>query len=408
MNILMVSDIFMPSFSDKPDELSLSGAERVLIEESVALSKMGNKVYLLTRRREKKGDSEYIFQGISVLTFYAEPSLKLSFAVNSLFAPKNLVSGLLRNIDIVNFHQPFSAFALNIMPQLKKIPAVYTCHSLGHEEYSTRCNIEAGGLSFTGRTLVIPIMRYLEKYNFKKCKSIRVLSEYTSSRLRAFCPVEHSKIKVVSGGVDEKRFIPAKDKRIIRKKFNIPDEPIVISTLRNMEPRMGIENLIEAAGIVSQYCKSVLFVIGGSGPLKAKLENMAAAEGLSHYVLFTGYVSEKDLPDFYKMSDYFVLPTVAQEGFGLVTVESLACGTPVLGTPAGATPEILSNVNRDLIFSSLSPESIAEGIRKWIDIYINSKVFYEEISVRGRRIVEEKYTWKKSAENLMNLYRSIQ
>ncbi|RMF93415.1 MAG: glycosyltransferase family 1 protein [Candidatus Schekmanbacteria bacterium] len=247
----------------------------------------------------------------------------------------------------------------------------------------------------------------MEKYNFRKSSLIRVLSRYTSERLKKFASIDDSKIKIIPGGVNEDRFCPVNNKQMLRKKFNLPAESIIFSTLRNMEPRMGLENLIKAIKKIKNHCTSSLFVIGGSGPLKSKLENMAHSEGLSDLIIFAGYIDENNLSDFYRMSDYFLLPTVEQEGFGLVTVEALASGVPVLGTPAGATPEILSKVDKKLIFSSTEVDSLAEGILQWIDIYKNKKEYYDEISKKGRRVVEEHYTWEKSAEKLLTIYKSI-
>src|SRR5207249_11624167 len=59
---------------------------------------------------------------------------------------------------------------------------------------------------------------------------------------------------------------------------------------------------------------------------------------------FLGFIPDETLPSYYHAADVFVLPTRELEGFGLVTVEALACGTPVLGTPVGATPEVLSGL----------------------------------------------------------------
>ncbi len=402
----MVSDIFMPSSKDKLGELSLSGAERVLLEESRALSGKGNRVYMISRRMEKEGTS-YVFEGIDVNTFYAIPSLKPGFLVNSLKSPRTLFSAINDRIDIINYHQPFSAYSLNSFGKSSAIPSVYTCHSLGHEEYATRCAVEKGNFSFADYSLVIPAMKYIEKFNFKKSRRIRVLSEYTSRRLRRFCPVPESKINVIPGGVDKKKFILHSGTSLLKKRLAIPEGKIIFSTLRNMEPRMGLENLIEAAEIVRKRDDSAIFVIGGSGPLKTKLVNAVQSKGLSSSVYFTGYLDEKDLPAFYSLSDFFILPTIEQEGFGLVTVESLACGTPVLGTPVAATPEILSDVEKELIFTSVSPEAMADGILKWIGIFRNKKDFYGQTSLRGKNVVDEQYTWERSADKLIELYESI-
>jgi glycosyltransferase involved in cell wall biosynthesis len=73
-------------------------------------------------------------------------------------------------------------------------------------------------------------------------------------------------------------------------------------------------------------------------------------------------VPEADLPLAYAAADLTIVPTVALEGFGLMTVESLAAGTPVMGTPIGGTPEILRGLDPDLVFADMTVEAIVEGI----------------------------------------------
>jgi glycosyltransferase involved in cell wall biosynthesis len=79
-------------------------------------------------------------------------------------------------------------------------------------------------------------------------------------------------------------------------------------------------------------------------------------------VSFPGRVSENDLRDWYRAADVFVLPTIAYEGFGMVTVEALASGTPVVGTPVGATPELLEPLEPRLVAGGDDPPSLAAAI----------------------------------------------
>src|SRR6185436_4243444 len=135
-----------------------------------------------------------------------------------------------------------------------------------------------------------------------------------------------------------------------------------VVTLRNLEPRMGLIELLRAMPAVRAAQPDVRLVVAGTGPLAPALQAETAALGLASTVRFTGFVPEGDLPAFYGAADLFVLPTQALEGFGLVTLESLACGTPVAGTPIGATPELLEPLDRALVFDGASSESIARGL----------------------------------------------
>jgi glycosyltransferase involved in cell wall biosynthesis len=138
------------------------------------------------------------------------------------------------------------------------------------------------------------------------------------------------------------------------------DRPLLV-TVRRAEPRMGIEQLLRAMPMIVANEDLCLAVVGG-GLLTNEHLRLSSQLGLDGRVRFVGRVSEEDLLDWYRAADLFVLPTVAYEGFGMVTVEALASGTPVVGTPAGATSELLEPLDPRLVAGGSDPESLASAI----------------------------------------------
>ena len=110
-----------------------------------------------------------------------------------------------------------------------------------------------------------------------------------------------------------------------------------------------------------------LAVVGG-GLLTNELRRLSSELGIDGRVLSLGQVAEEELPDWYRAADLFVLPTVAYEGFGMVTVEALASGTPVVGTPAGRRPSCSSRSTHASSLEGSDPDSLAVAIRDalWI------------------------------------------
>jgi glycosyltransferase involved in cell wall biosynthesis len=92
------------------------------------------------------------------------------------------------------------------------------------------------------------------------------------------------------------------------------------------------------------------------------LERLVRDLDLKHAVTLAGFLPEEQLADYYRAADLFVLPTASLEGFGLVTVDALACGTPVLGTPVGATAEILEPLDARLLTAGTESQDLADGI----------------------------------------------
>ena len=135
---------------------------------------------------------------------------------------------------------------------------------------------------------------------------------------------------------------------------------------------MGLENLIVAFNELQKKAADIQLVIGGNGPLEDELMGLARSFGIEKKVHFTGFISEEQLPLYYQMADLFVLPTKELEGFGLVTLEAMASGLPVIGTPVGGTKEILTKFNTEFLFDDTTPESIATlALEKYLIIKNN-------------------------------------
>jgi glycosyltransferase involved in cell wall biosynthesis len=193
-----------------------------------------------------------------------------------------------------------------------------------------------------------------------------VLSEFTRSIFLTEHPKEGHRVRQVSGGVDVNLFSPGDGVSAARARLGVGEEPRLLLSVRRLVPRMGLEELLHAvAELPSQEIR--LALVGG-GMLEAKLRGLSAALGLGDRVLFVGSASDEELRDWYRAADVFVLPTLADEGFGMATAEALASGTPVVGTPVGATPELLKPLDSRLLTEGTSPRALAAGIRRGLTL----------------------------------------
>jgi glycosyltransferase involved in cell wall biosynthesis len=255
--------------------------------------------------------------------------------------------------------------------------------------------------------LQISARKSIERTVLKKSDQIVVLSEYTSKKLQRTYGLAPSKVKVIPGGVDLERFKPSGDKASIRARLDLPEDKFILFTVRNLVPRMGLENLISALEIAQNGHKDLLLVIGGEGPLEPELKEQVRRCGVEELVRFAGYIPDEDLPSYYQMADLFILPTTELEGFGLVTVEALASGLPVLGTPVGGTKEILAKLGSDHLFDDSATQSIANGILNALNGWAKDRAIYENISQACRKVTEQHYSWDNHVGKLEDLFYSM-
>lgn len=208
---------------------------------------------------------------------------------------------------------------------------------------------------------------WIEKSVYLYSDKIHYISKYTYNRFVINDNRIASKSTLVENWIDFDKFILPEGKNKIRGIMDVKDE-FVIFTLRALERRMGLDRLIMAFDKFEKEIgvKSKL-IIGGKGPMMAELKDLRDSLQLDNVELM-GYISDEDAVKWYQLSDVVVIPSIDGEGFGLPIIEAMACGTPVLGTPNCAIPEVLAE-KQERLFDGDSAEEIYEGLisfyRKW-------------------------------------------
>jgi len=373
LNVLVCTDIIQ--------EDDAGGSGRVAWETAKRLAAMGHRPVILTKGAPGKKSFE-TSEGIEVYRYRGNP-LKLRAAVKEILARHG-------RIDVLELHHPYTG--LLALAMLRGVPAVYNFHSPWAEEYSIRARDL--GINPLRRFICAGLRKLAERKALRSSEVILNASSFMASKLRFAHTLES---RILPLGVDQDKFSPAADAAALREKLGLPAGGFMVFTVRNLVSRMGLENLVEAAAAVIKEKPEVFFVIGGSGYLRGKLEAMIKAAGLSGSVRLAGYIPEADLPAYYQCADLFILPTRLLEGFGLVTLEALACGTPVLATPVAANPEIVGRLDSRMLLEDCSPGGITSGILGFIPRYLENRA-----PMRGacRKFVEENYSWTKYAEGV--------
>jgi len=208
-------------------------------------------------------------------------------------------------------------------------------------------------------------------------------------------------VKLIYHGVDLKLFTPM-DKNIARTKLNLPVDKYIIFTAKHHWPQYGIEYLIRSIPEMVSKVRSVLFVIGGDGPLRAFHESLAKSLGVSDYVIFVGQIPRGLMPYYYASSDIVVVPSL-QESWGLIATEAMASARPVIASNvSGLREQVIDGFNGFLV-PPRDPKAIADRIL----YFLENPSEVERMGLNGRKLAEEKFDIEKRIDRILEVYVSI-
>lgn len=396
-------------FAEVTAERVIGGAERVLRQQALGLAKLGHHVYVIARAPFESAEATLSIGPVTErrypVTRTSEPAFVWSSVQNSLRAFD--LTRQTSPVDVAMIHQSLAGLGPILSRYRSASHWVYVCHSLAHEEYLARAERASTTLDWVRRRLSVPARRWIERMVMRRCHHVIVLSKFMKQQVMAAHGIASRHITVVPGAADLATFYPAHDLNEVRRELKLPEGRTLLFTVRNLVPRMGLENLLDAVTMLGEEKQNLLLLIGGEGPLRPRLEELIRSKGLQDSVELLGFVPEEQLAKYYQASDLVVMPTLQLEGFGLVTVEALACGTPVMGTPVGAIPEVLSTVDPLLVTEGTDGVSLAKTLRLLLKRFRDQPGERERVSKKGREVVERRYNWMAHTADLDRLFVSL-
>ncbi|NOT22217.1 MAG: glycosyltransferase, partial [Nitrospiraceae bacterium] len=401
MNVVLLAEVTV--------EQVIGGAERVLREQALGLAKQGHCVSVIARAPFESAEATLSIGSVTEQRYpvirTSEPAFVWSSVQNALQVfDRTRQAG---PIDIAMIHQSLAGLGPILFRYGTVRRWLYVCHSLAHEEYLTRAERAATTLERVRRRLSVRARRWIERMVIRRCHHVIVLSEFMKRQVMATHGITEKQITVVPGAADPAKFYPAQDRTEVRRELKLPESRRLLFTVRNLVPRMGLESLLEAMTMLEEEQQNVLLLIGGEGRLRSQLEQQIRNRGLEASVQLLGFVPEDQLAKYYQASDLVVMPTLQLEGFGLVTVEALACGTPVMGTPVGAIPEVLRSVDPLLVTERTEGTSLAKTLRLLLKRFREQTGERERLSKKGREVVERRYNWVAHTTDLDRLFVSL-
>ncbi len=391
MNILFLADYV---FEDHP------GGSRVVARELArGLAARGHAVTFLVRAKEGQPASDTTENDARVVRYAVPPGGARAY----IRAGRDACACLLRSekFDIAHTHFAYSAVGpLAVLPpQIQHIRSFYgPWHDEGYVEDKQNGR---GPRAYAVRQARFLLRRRIERQNLTRSRTVLVLSEHSRREVLGL-RFPAGRITLVPGGADTDRFRPA-PKAATRAALGLPPDGPLLLSIRRLAPRMGLDTLLAAMPAILRVCPAAHLLIGGTGPEEARLRQTIRSLGLGNAVRLLGFIPDDQLAAYYQAADLFVLPTQALEGFGLVTAESLACGTPVLGTPVGAIPELLAPLDPRLIARTADPAGLAEAVTAFLSQDWRLALTPDRL----RAYVLGRYTWDRHTAQTEQVYAAL-
>lgn len=211
---------------------------------------------------------------------------------------------------------------------------------------------------------------------------------------------------MIPNGVETTLFKPitsSEEQKVVCAKYNLPQDAFIITNISRLEPKNGVEEEIDALALLVAEHPNLLLVLIGDGSKRAELEAHAREKGIEKHVRFTGQIPYGDVGPLIAASDAFAR-TPRAEGFGIVFLEAMAAGIPVLATRTGGIPDFIEHGVTGLLCEVRDPQAIAGELKK----LITDNALRERLVANATKMVHERYDWDVIAERVNNeVYQSV-
>jgi len=381
MKILFISDVYFPRIN------GVSTSIRTFVEQMQGL---GHEVHLIAPDYGVSSQDETWIKRIPARNIYFDPEDKLMKYGEAM----QRLPGLRREkYDIVHVHTPFVAHYLGLeLARELNVPCVETYHTF-FEDYLHHY------LPWIPKLMARGVARMISKRQCNAVDAIVAPSQPMLDVLRGYGV--NVSAEVVPTGLQMQSF-KAADGKAFRQRYGISLERPMLLYVGRVAFEKNIAFLIEMANVLVKEVPDVLLVITGEGPAEASLHKLTQQLGISNNVKFIGYLDrERELNACYQAADVFVFASKS-ETQGLVLLEAMAQGTPVVAIAELGTASILVNGEGALI----APDNIngfAEKVKHLL-MYPEERF---ELGVRARSYVLAKWTASIQAERMVQFYADI-
>ena len=293
-----------------------------------------------------------------------------------------------RSYDIIHSNYWLSGKVGSILSRRWKIPHVVTFHTLAKTKLRARVGESESDLRIS-----------VEQEVMRESTDILVLTRAEKMDLENLYGISPEKVSVIPAGVDTDIFYPV-PKLKARVGLGLPDKETVMYAGR-VEPIKGLDILLDSFKILNETRDVHLVVVGGSLSGDRELDALRQRSkqlGILEKITFTGSVNQSELGRYYSAADVFVLPS-HYESFGLVALEAMACGTPVVASRVGGIPSFVDDGETGYLITWRSAEPFADRIEMLLE---NSDL--RNFMSESARVKANSMNWSTVAAEVADYY----
>lgn len=368
MKIMLVTPYFMPK---------IGGLENYAFNLARELRAHGDEVFVVTANHDASGYSSDVYEGIRVIR------LPVLFKIsNSPVHP--LWYWMLRKIirtekpDVINAHSPVPYMADMTLLAAGKTPTVFTYHSGSMKKSSGFINVILDAYE----SIVLPFL-------LRRADAIAmVYPEFITQKIR---PGDMHKTFYAPPGIDPAVFMPARHPKTHGAMFEL----LYVGKIHSAYDWKGLSVLFEAVRLLVQGNQQIHLSVVGEGDAIERYRQLAVTLGIEPCVTFTGALQGSELAHAYQHAQALVLPSISDaEAFGTVTIEAMACGTPVIASRIGGVPKVIESTGGGVLVEPNSPVAIADAVQR----LIADEPFRLRLAKAGSDSVHTDFIWQSIAE----------
>ena len=378
-------------------EKDTGGMNVYVLQIAKEFARQGNKVDVFTRCHDPR-DPQIVDlgDGARVIHLKAGPLSETKEALYQ-YIPEFLNNLLAfqrseeTQYDLIHSHYWLSGRVGIALSKNWKVPHVTTFHTLAKTKLQARAGESESDLRIS-----------VERRVMNSADAIIVSTDQERDDLARLYQTSPHKVRVIPAGVDLGLFQPL-DKTRARKELGLSEKKVILYVGR-IEPLKGLDILLNAVAILEDRSDTRLLIVGGKPGLDKELDrlkSLSAQLGIEDMVTFMGTLSQTELPEYYSAADVFVLPSYS-ESFGLVALEAMACGTPVVVSRVGGLKSFVKNGETGYLIPWRCPEPFAQQI----DVLLTNPPLREMMG-KAAAAKARQMSWGGVANSMLDFYSSL-